>query len=175
MDKWIQVIILLAGIFFIKALLPDISKQEDICTNSERSYIVDFPAAFGQLCLMITGGGGIAFCIFAFLYDRKLGEVSQGHLVLSAIFALIGMVGIFVKSRWRVVVQGEQICFYNILKPRIKIRIKEIEKVQIGRKDELRIYFSGKKIKTIDRLTNNYENFLVTLLENNVEIYRLEE
>lgn len=175
MDKWAQAIILLIGIFFIKTLLLHISKQKDISPNSEGLYIVDFPAAFGHLCLMFIALGGIAFCIFSFLYYRKLGEVSQGHLVISCIFALIGMVGIFIKSRWKIVVQGEQICFYNVFKPRIKIGVKEIEKVQIGRKDELRVYFSGKKIKTIDRLTNNYENFLVTLLENNVEIYKLEE
>lgn len=52
-----------------------------------------------------------------------------------------------------------------------KILIPEIGKVMIGKKHQLTLYdASGKKLITVDVLSDNYDKLLKTLKNNNIQV-----
>ena len=51
----------------------------------------------------------------------------------------------------------------RLFRKSIVLQISEIERVEIGKKNQLLLYASGKKLITIDFLTENYEYLEETL------------
>ena len=54
----------------------------------------------------------------------------------------------------------------RLFRKSIVLQISEIERVEIGKKNQLLLYASGKKLITIDFLTENYEYLEETLKRN---------
>ena len=97
--------------------------------------------------------------------------VTIGHLNFSIIFATIGLAIAIWAERWRIVVDGKQMEIHRLFHRPTKIMIPEIGKVMIGKKQQLTLYHkNGKKLITVDVLSDNYDKLLQTLKSNNVQI-----
>ncbi len=68
----------------------------------------------------------------------------------------IGLLGIIRASKWKIAVNGNQMEIQRLFRKSIVLQISEIERVEIGKKNQLLLYASGKKLITIDFLTENY-------------------
>lgn len=78
----------------------------------------------------------------------------------------IGLLGIIRASKWKIAVNGNQMEIQRLFRKSIVLQISEIERVEIGKKNQLLLYASGKKLITIDFLTENYEYLEETLKRN---------
>lgn len=78
----------------------------------------------------------------------------------------IGLLGIIRASKWKIAVNGNQMEIQRLFQKSIVLQISEIERVEIGKKNQLLLYASGKKLITIDFLTENYEYLEETLKRN---------
>ena len=62
--------------------------------------------------------------------------------------------------------RGKRMEIQRLFRKSIVLQISEIERVEIGKKNQLLLYASGKKLITIDFLTENYEYLEETLKRN---------
>ena len=92
--------------------------------------------------------------------------VTNGHLWMCLGVMAIGLLGIIRASKWKIAVNGNQMEIQRLFRKSIVLQISEIERVEIGKKNQLLLYASGKKLITIDFLTENYEYLEETLKRN---------
>nr|WP_278360730.1 DUF6560 family protein [[Ruminococcus] torques] len=76
----------------------------------------------------------------------------------------IGLLGIIRASKWKIAVNGNQMEIQRLFRKSIVLQISEIERVEIGKKNQLLLYASGKKLITIDFLTGDYEEKSVNMI-----------
>ena len=91
--------------------------------------------------------------------------MTKGHLYFAFILSAICLLVVIGSSTWKVYVNGENLAYYKIFhrKP-VLISVNEISKIEIGKKQEIVLYdTSGKKVFTVDGLSDNYSRFCKTL------------
>ncbi len=164
MSKWIRNFIFFILMLILSLWIQKTNRKEVSGIKGDMtSYVMETPKlmkqAFGALIVI----GAILFCGFFFLYLKRLGNVTIGHLNFAIVIVLIGTVSFIFSSNWKVVVQEEKMTLYSIFNHKKVIYISDINKVCVGKKGELEIYVSNIKIKTIDSLATNYDNFCCTL------------
>lgn len=130
-------------------------------------YIIMVPAILKQLYMLVFAAGMVLYGIFSILYLKKLGGVTEGHLTLGAVLASIGIAATFLASKWKVEVSGEKLKVSPWFRRTISVSISEIERAKTGSKDELEVFYKGKKLVTVDRLCINYDKFRDTLVRYN--------
>ena len=158
----------------ISLLLEYLNRRKHINSNligNGNYYILKIPSALKYVYLTMFGLGIFLFCVFLFFYRTGNPTVAIGHLNFSIIFATIGMAIAIWAERWRIVVDGKQMEIHRLFHRPTKIMIPEIGKVMIGKKQQLTLYHkNGKKLITVDALSDNYDKLLQTLKSNNVQI-----
>lgn len=126
------------------------------------SYIVSMPALLKGVYSVIFAIGLILYSIFLFCYIKQLGGVTKGHLWFAFIFSLVGLAIILFSNKWKIEVVKEQISISTAFKKNKIILISDMEKVKIGNKGELYLYFQGEKLTTVDAMCNNYDKLCDT-------------
>ena len=132
-------------------------------------YVLKIPSALKYVYLTMFGLGIFLFCVFLFFYLTGNPTATIGHLNFAIIFATIGFAVAIWAERWRIVVDGKQMEIHRLFHRPKKIMIPEIGKVMIGKKQQMTLYNkNGKKLITVDALSDNYDKLLQTLKSNNV-------
>lgn len=130
-------------------------------------YVIMVPAILKQVYMLVFAAGMMLYGIFSILYLKKLGGVTEGHLALGAVLASIGIVATFLASKWKVEVSGEKLKVSPWFRRTISVSTSEIERAKTGSKDELMVFYKGKKLVTVDRLCINYDKLRDTLVRCN--------
>lgn len=134
------------------------NKKQLVETGSEeqKMYIVKAPSIlkgmFGAWFCM----GLIMFCVFLVLKLKNNPTATMGHLVFAMVICSIGVVGMILSTTWRIEVSGDKMLIHRLFRSQIEVQMSEIERIEIGKKDEMRLYANGKKITTIDPFSINY-------------------
>ena len=67
-------------------------------------------------------------------------------------------------SRWSIHVNGSEMEVHKMFRGKTELSIQDIGSVEVGKKEELILYDqSGKKLLTIDGLSDNYDRFAKSL------------
>lgn len=145
------------------------SKGSKDC-STDTDYIICVPKVLKQVFTIMFWVGIALFFIFIFFYIKKIGNVSRGHLHLTIILSLIGLIVLIFANGWKIKVQDNMMTIYKIFFWQRSFYIDDIEKVQIGSKKEIKIYALGKAVTTVDFMCNNYKKLCYTLEDYNVPI-----
>lgn len=127
-------------------------------------YVVKIPAVLKYVYFIAFVFGIFLFFFFLYFYLKGNPTVTIGHLNFSIIFASIGLAVAMWAERWRIIVKGNQLEIHRLFHWPKKIIISEIVKAVIGKKQQLTLYGeNGKKLITVDALSDNYDKLLKTL------------
>lgn len=158
----------------IRILLKYLNKRDNKSKNPNEDdcyYIVKIPAALKYVYLTAFGFGLFMFLFFLYFYLKGNPTVTIGHLNFSIIFASIGLAVAVWAERWRIIVKDNHLEIHRLFHYPQKIIISEIGKTVIEKKQQLTLYdANGKKLLTVDALSDNYERLLKTLKDYNVQI-----
>lgn len=164
----IKVFVSLIAMFTIDAIVFYLQKRDNTSsdiTQNDNNYVVRPPAALTYVYLIGFGFGMFLFCLFGFFYLKHNPTVTKGHLYFALILSAICLLVVIGSSTWKVYVNGENLAYYKIFhrKP-VLISVDEIGEIEIGKKQEIVLYDkSGKKVFTVDSLSDNYSRFCKTL------------
>ena len=164
----IKIFVSLLAMFVIDAIVSYLQKRDNTSsdiTQNDNNYVVRPPAALTYVYLIGFGFGMFLFCFFGFFYLKHNPTVTKGHLYFAIIFSTICLLVVIGSSTWKVYVNGENLAYYKIFhrKP-VLISVNEIGEIEIGKKQEIVLYDkSGKKVFTVDSLSDNYSRFCKTL------------
>ena len=153
---------MIAIFFLIKKYDRTYIKSPD---DTADHYIVLMPSILKKVYMMIFVIGMILYGSFLVLYIKNVSGITKGHLRFALTFAALGIAVVFLASRWKVEVIESKMKIRPLFKKTITIDISEIERVRIGRKAEIAIYHSGRKIITVDALCINYDKLCDTFFE----------
>lgn len=163
---WARLLVDMLTMIAIYAILNHLYNKPRIALNkkpNERNYIVKIPAALKQLSMVMFVFGIILYFVFGLIYLKGNPTVTIGHLWFALIFAGIGLLIMIWAMKWQIIVKDEQLEIRRLLHVRKVFYIRDIDKVDIGPKDQLTMYKSGKKIVTVDFLAENYDALKNTL------------
>lgn len=162
----IKIFVSLIAMFVIDAIVSYLQKRDNTSsdiTQNDNNYIVRLPAALTYVYLI--GFGMFLFCFFGFFYLKHNPTVTKGHLYFALILSALCLLVVIGSSAWKVYVSGKDLAIYKIFhrKP-ILISVDEISKIEIGKKQQIILWDkSGKRVVTIDGLSDNYSRFCKTL------------
>lgn len=139
-------------------------KNNDVnTTNTSTEYVLQIPAAFKRVAMLLFGFGMFMFVFFYLFKISGNKTVSAGHLYLALVLATMGLLANIWADQWNVQVNGTDIIIHTLFK-KMKLSINDIADVKVGKKFEIVLYdASHKKIITIDGLVDNYDHFVNTL------------
>lgn len=165
MIKFFVMMIAMVAIESIISYLKERDNTSSDMTQNDINYIVCMPTALTHVCLIGFGFGMFLFCFSGFLYLKQNPTVTMGHLYLGLTFSAICLLTIIGASRWKIYVNGKDLAIMKIFhRNPIHLSVDEISRVEIGKKQEIILYdLSGKKVVTVDRLTENYSRLCRTL------------
>lgn len=162
MNNWSRnLLFLICMIIFSRVIHNFDRKIENIDTNTT-CYVMTVPRIIKQAFEAMFIMGILLFCGFLFLYLKKIGGVTKGHLNFAIVFTLIGVLAFGAASRWKIVVQEDCLAVFNIFS-RQTIHVSDISKVYVIKDKRLEIYVSDRKVKSIDSMATNYSAFCNTL------------
>ena len=160
MGEIIKFLIYAISMCAIELVINSLYNRKSITDNAGRNefhYVLKIPGALKYTCM---------FCIFFVFKLQNNPTVTNGHLWMCLGVMAIGLLGIIRASKWKIAVNGNQMEIQRLFRKSIVLQISEIERVEIGKKNQLLLYASGKKLITIDFLTENYEYLEETLKRN---------
>ncbi len=155
MGEIIKFLIYAISMCAIELVINSLYNRKSITDNAGRNECMAFFIL--GLCM---------FCIFFVFKLQNNPTVTNGHLWMCLGVMAIGLLGIIRASKWKIAVNGNQMEIQRLFRKSIVLQISEIERVEIGKKNQLLLYASGKKLITIDFLTENYEYLEETLKRN---------
>lgn len=157
----------------ISILLEYLNKRNGKNKNPNETddyYVVKIPAVLKYVYLIAFSFGIFLFFFFLYFYMNGNPTVSIGHLNFSIIFASIGLAVAVWAERCRIIVKGNQLEVHQLFHRPKKIIISEIGNAVIGKKQQLTLYDeNGKKLITVDVLSDNYDRLLKTLKNYNIK------
>lgn len=169
MGKLIKFIIYAIAMCVIYIVIGSLYNRKNITGDSGQSemcYVVKMPGTLKYVYLGLFLLGVCMFCIFTFQKIQKNPTVTDGHLWMSLGVMAIGLLVAVWANRWRVAVNGEKMEIQRLFRKNVILQVNEIERVETGKKNQMILYRGGKKLITIDYLTDNYECLEKTLKRN---------
>ena len=132
--------------------------------QSDAQYIVTLPSALKYVYMAMFMLGIGLFLIFLVFKVSGNESVTMGHLYFSLVFAGIGLLVMIWASRWSILVKESKMELRRMFHKRAELFIQDIGKVEIGKKDAMILYDKvGRKLITIDGLSENYDRFARSL------------
>lgn len=131
--------------------------------ESSSKYIVSMPAVLKYTYLTMFVFGLFLFCVFLFFLLMGNETVTMGHIWFATAFASIGLLIYLWSSRWHIEVDNRRIVIHAFFKKPIRISFTDIDKITKDSKENIYIYKNGRKIATIDTLSDNYDRFVKSL------------
>ncbi len=132
--------------------------------QNDTQYVVGVPSAlkYVYMAMFLLGIG--LFLIFLVFKVSGNESVTMGHLYFSLVFAGIGLLVMIWASRWSILVKESKMELRRMFHKRAELFIQDIGKVEIGKKDAMILYDKvGRKLITIDGLSENYDRFARSL------------
>lgn len=132
--------------------------------QNDAQYVVGVPSAlkYVYMAMFLLGIG--LFLIFLVFKVSGNESVTMGHLYFSLVFAGIGLLVMIWASRWSILVKESKMELRRMFHKRAELFIQDIGKVEIGKKDAMILYDKvGRKLITIDGLSENYDRFARSL------------
>ncbi|WP_455717315.1 DUF6560 family protein [Anaerosporobacter sp.] len=126
------------------------SKEFDVAISNEGIRIFEIVLAFFV----------ILFIVFAIMYIFKIGRVTKGNLYVFAVLSGIVLLFILQFKTWKLSVKENKVSVNGIYRRKVTFTFEQIDKIVVGKKNELKVYVSGKKITTIDWLCVHYDEFI---------------
>lgn len=169
MEELIRFVVYAITMCVIYMVIGFLYNRKNITGNagqSEMCYVVKMPGALKYVYLGLFLLGVCMFCIFTFQKIKKNPTVTDGHLWMSLGVMAIGLLVVVWASKWKVAVNGDQMEIQRLFRKDVILQVEEIERVEIGKKNQMILYKDGKKLITIDHLTDNYEYLEKTLKRN---------
>ena len=162
----IQFIMGAVTMFAIYAILESMdnkgSRPRDEQEDADH-YVVRMPGALKRVYGFVFGFGMFLFFVF-FAFKVTVGaSVTNAHLIFALIIAGIGLLVVAVSSKWHICVNGDEATIYRLFHKTQTVLFREIGKVEVGGKYQISIYRNGKKLVTIDALSDNYERIMDSL------------
>lgn len=139
----------------------DFLHNRDSGKNSaaETQYVVKLPGMLKNVYFIMFAFGLLLFAIFFFFRMKGNPTVTNAHLWFALAVAGIGLIVMIYASSWRVVVNGDEITVHRLLRKSETMAVTDIEKAEVGKKEQLILYKDGEKWLTIDYMADNYEIF----------------
>lgn len=135
--------------------------------NQGNRYVVKVPSALPAVYSVMFGLGFVLFWVFLFFYMEGKAAVTTGHLVFALVFASIGLLVAVFSYHWKIIIDGSKIEIYRFFRLASSLDASSISRVEIGKKEKLTLYDAkGKKLTSVDALSDNYDRFMKTLQEN---------
>lgn len=132
--------------------------------QSDTQYVVGVPSALKYVYMAMFMLGIGLFLIFLVFKVSGNESVTMGHLYFSLVFAGIGLLVMIWASRWSILVKESKMELRRMFHKRAELFIQDIGKVEIGKKDAMILYDKvGRKLITIDGLSENYDRFARSL------------
>ena len=132
--------------------------------QSDAQYAVRIPSALKYVYMAMFMLGIGLFLIFLVFKVSGNESVTMGHLYFSLVFAGIGLLVMIWASRWSILVKESKMELRRMFHKRAELFIQDIGKVEIGKKDAMILYDKvGRKLITIDGLSENYDRFARSL------------
>lgn len=148
----------------IISILADIWSNKSISSsNDEQSkdaYTVRYPKYLAVVYYMAIGVGLTGVIVFSIAILHGVETATIQHVILFFAFVVIGFGMSIWSNHWKIFVdvKKEEITIYRLLHKPEKIKIKDIYKARIGKKNEIILYRTEKhKLITIDCLADNSE------------------
>lgn len=170
MIRFLVYAVTMCVIYFVLEYLntrDNISKDP---TQSDAIYIVRMPSALKVTYGVMFGLGMFLLIFWGFLRLRNVPEVTDGHLWFAVVFAAIGLFVVILASKWRITVQGDQMSIHRLFHKPQTVSFSNIEraeeqtkKTKMGISSRLVLYKDGKRLITVDGLSDNYDRFFKTL------------
>lgn len=132
--------------------------------QNDTQYVVGVPSALKYVYMAMFMMGIGLFLIFLVFKVSGNESVTMGHLYFSLVFAGIGLLVMIWASRWSILVKESKMELRRMFHKRAELFIQDIGKVEIGKKDAMILYDKvGRKLITIDGLSENYDRFARSL------------
>ena len=132
--------------------------------QNDTQYVVRVPSALKYVYMAMFMLGIGLFLIFLVFKVSGNESVTMGHLYFSLVFAGIGLLVMIWASRWSILVKESKMDLRRMFHKRAELFIQDIGKVEIGKKDAMILYDKvGRKLITIDGLSENYDRFARSL------------
>lgn len=165
-NKGVKFIVYAIAMCLLYVLLGYLNNRDNTVKNSgqdEIHYVVKIPGTLKYIYASMFFLGIIMFFTFFIFKLKGNPTVTTGHFRVALIFAGIGLGVMIWSTKWRLVVNGDELEIHRFLHKSEIFSISEIEKAEIGTKDQVILYKNGKKIVTVDGLSDNYDRFKETL------------
>ena len=132
--------------------------------QNDTQHVVGVPSALKYVYMAMFMLGIGLFLIFLVFKVSGNESVTMGHLYFSLVFAGIGLLVMIWASRWSILVKESKMELRRMFHKRAELFIQDIGKVEIGKKDAMILYDKvGRKLITIDGLSENYDRFARSL------------
>lgn len=127
------------------------------------NYIVQLPKGMKVIYSLLFIAGILLTIFFLVVKTKWGGGVTDGHIWFALILAGIGIIVMAAGGRWKVSVKKDQMTVVSLGRTTRRFQISDIEKVEEGEDGEIMIYKNGKKIVTVERVSENYDRFKNTM------------
>jgi uncharacterized membrane protein YbhN (UPF0104 family) len=111
--------------------------------------------------LFVTGV--ILFCVFLFFYLKGNPSITNGNFVLALVICAIGLIVMAFAARWHIVVDNDKFKVYRLFGKTKTFSFAEIDRAVEGSKGQIEVYSGGRKVVTVDLLSENYDWFCDSL------------
>lgn len=142
--------------FIFRAWLGSIKPEpNDTAEEGAARYSVTLPPALKHAYTGAFVFGSCLAILFSYLYANHQAGATIGHVVFASVFAAIGLIVMLICMRWRIDVDGDKFTVHYCFGSKKTFEFQDVDRVEVGAKDELVIYVGGKPVGTIDRLATN--------------------
>ncbi len=163
--RYIIYAVTMCVIYFVIHYLHTRDNSKVDSGEDDTNYVVKMPAALKNVYLTMFVLGMIMCITFTVCRIKGVPSATVGLIRFSLIFAGIGLLVMIWASRWRICVDGERMEIHKLFHKRQVLLFSEIEKVEVTQKDQLILYKNGKRIVTVDLLSDNYNRLKKDLKE----------
>lgn len=167
MGKTIRFVVYALTMGILYAVINYLNTRDNIggrAGEDELHYVVRIPLALKAVYFSMFVVGMFLFIVFLFFKVNKNPTITVGHLRFALIFAGIGLVVMFLSTKWRIAVNEDQMKVHPLFGMARTVQISDIERAETGEKGQIEIYVDGKKLTTVDGLTDNFDRFRKTLI-----------
>ncbi len=142
------------------SILDHLHRKENVAKDANATeYIVKLPSLLRNVYLTMFLFGMFLFVFFLLLKAKGNPTVTDGHLWFSLGFATIGVLVMVYAVRWRIDVSGNVLSIHRLMRKTVTASFAELGEVRVGKQEDLTLYQNGKKLVTVNRLSDNYELF----------------
>lgn len=162
--KWMRYIGYVISMCVIYFVMNYLYKQDTVSSDKNQNefhYMIQIPKKIKIIYSLVFFMGIFLTLIFFFVKIKWDGGVTVGHFRFAIAMTFIGIVIMIAASKWKIEVEGEQLTVFSLGRKKREIWIHEIERAE--EEDGIILYKQGKKILSVDALSENYDRLKHTL------------